>query len=114
MKRNLITAGVGILLYAILAGVIVFSTMGCKTFKPVIVEGQPDECNDYYTTLAYYYSLNSKDGAFVGTVYNECKSARTEKRKAARELHCKGLYFGDGTVDKKQYEKYAQFLECCK
>ncbi len=58
----------------------VFST-GCKSFKPVIIPNQPDECNDFYSVLQYY-SVNGHDSAFVGTVYEKCSQARKDKDKA--------------------------------
>ena len=54
--------------------------LGCKTFKPVIIEGQPDDCNDFYSVLQYY-SVHGKDSAFVGTVYTNCVGARKEANK---------------------------------
>ncbi len=55
----------------------VFFISGCKTFSPVIIEGQPPECNDFYSVLKYY-SVQGGDSAFVGTVYGNCMSARKE------------------------------------
>lgn len=59
---------------------IVFLT-GCKSFEPVIIPGQPDECNDFYSVLQYY-SVNGHDSAFVGTVYEKCSQARKDKNIA--------------------------------
>ena len=88
--------------------------IACKTYKPISVKGQPDECNDFYSVMSYYYSLDKIDSAFVGTVYNECKTARAEKRKAERENHCKQLFYGNSELDKTNYQKYSQYLECVK
>lgn len=86
---------------------------GCKSFEPVTIEGQPDECNDFYSVLRYYVK-GGADSAFVGTVYQECKAARSENRKALREKHCKELFFGAGNVDKTDYKRYAEYIECSK
>ena len=91
----------------------VFLLSGCKSFEPVIMEGQPDECNDFYSILKYY-SVEGKDSAFVGTVYNECKIARAEKRNIKIKDLCKQLYFPDSEINKKSYEVYSQYLECLK
>lgn len=87
--------------------------LGCKSFDPVIIENQPDECNDFYSILKYY-SVEGKDSAFVGTVYNECKIARVNKYRNRIESLCKKIYFPDKAVDKKDYEIYSQYLECTK
>lgn len=92
---------------------VIFLGCGCKSFKPVTVEGYPDECNLYLTTLNYY-SVNDKgDSAFVGTVYEDCKKAREAMRAMEREKHCKQLIYSDAELDKSNYQKYTQYLECC-
>ena len=99
-----------------LAIIFIFITLlfscNCQSFDPVQLQDQPDECNDFYSVLKYY-SVEGSDSAFVGTVYQECKTARAERRKAERENHCREIYYGGALVDKKDYEKYSQFLECC-
>ena len=57
---------------------------GCKTFDPAdyIIEGQPDECNDFYIIAAVYYKGEFKDFSFPALVYQDCKAARA--RKAAK------------------------------
>lgn len=90
-----------------------FIFVSCKNFDPIVIQGQPDECNDFYSVLKYYVK-NGADSAFVGTVYQECKAARAENRKAIREKHCKELFFGAGLVDKTDYKRYAEFIECSK
>jgi hypothetical protein len=59
---------------------IVFLT-GCKSFEPIIIPNQPDECNDFYNVLKYY-SVQGGDSAFVGTVYEKCSQARKDKNIA--------------------------------
>jgi hypothetical protein len=63
---------------------------GCASFEPVIIPGQPDECNDFYTVMQYY-SVQSGDSAFVGTVYEKCNQARKEQRKE-KSIDCYKLY----------------------
>jgi len=94
--------------------ILALCVIGCRTYKPITVPNQPDECNDFYSVMGYYYSLDKIDSAFVGTVYNECKNARTEKRKCVREAHCKQLFYGNAELDKTNYQKYSQYLECVK
>lgn len=60
--------------------ILIFFT-GCKSFKRVNAENQPDECNDFYYVLEYY-SVQGGDSAFVGTVYEKCSQARRDKDKA--------------------------------
>ena len=64
---------------------------GCKNFEPIIIPGQPDECNDFYSVMQYY-SVEGKDSAFLGTVYNECKLARQARYKQRIEDLCGKLY----------------------
>ena len=88
---------ISIAIYALIAtGAAVH--LGCKTFKPVIIEGQPDECNDFYSVLQYY-SVQGGDSAFVGTVYEKCATARRDKKeqeikdlKAKIEIICYELH----------------------
>lgn len=94
------------------AGNILFLT-GCKSFDPVVIQGQPDECNDFYSVLKYY-SVEGKDSAFVGTVYNECKTARSAVRLSAREKQCKELIYGQAELNKSDYKKYSEYQECLK
>jgi hypothetical protein len=61
-----------------------------------------------------YYSVEGKDSAFVGTVYNECKIARTSVRLQIREKHCKELIYGQVELDKADYKRYSEYQECLK
>jgi hypothetical protein len=110
-----------ILSIAVIAGGILalVSMVGCNTFKVVQVEGQPDECNDLYTTMMFYAEQakgkGGGDSAFIGTVYNECKTARSERRKALREKHCKDIIYGvNEPINKEDFRKYTHYLECSK
>ncbi len=106
--------------YACIVGVaiiiigLVLSLVSCRSFKPVVIDGQCDECNDFYTVLAYYYASNNGDSAFVGTVYNECKNARAQIRKAEKEEQCRKKFFLDKQVNKNDLINYSQYLECVK
>jgi len=60
--------------------------VGCKSFKPVIIPNQPDECNDFYSVLQYY-SVQGGDSAFVGTVFEKCVQARKEA-KSEKIINC--------------------------
>jgi hypothetical protein len=93
-----------------------FLVVSCKSFDPkkYVVDGQSAECNDFYITMGYYSLVEKSDSAFVGTVYGGCQSARKAERQLIREQHCKGMYFGNEYVDKTNYEKYSQYLECTK
>jgi hypothetical protein len=98
---------------------IVFGSLffvGCNTFKVVKIEGQPEECNHYYTTLSFYASLEKgKSDAFIGTVYNDCSQATQKKRNDKKIMDCKELWFGKETpLDKAKFDKYTGFLECAK
>jgi hypothetical protein len=120
--KGLLQFMVAIIGSLLIIGVMVFvlvSLIGCNTFKVIQVKGQPDECNDFYTTMMFYAEQSKGkgqgDSAFIGTVYNECNEARAEARKKLRENHCRNLIYGEGIpVDKKDYEKYTHFLECSK
>ena len=106
-----------LIIVSLIVSIIVF-TVGCNTFKVIQVEGQPDECNDFYTVMMFYAEQSKGkgggDSAFIGTVYNECKTAREGDRKMIKEKHCKALIFGDSPLDKRNYKLYSQFLECSK
>ena len=94
----------------------VFLMSGCKTFQPndYTVKGESAEWNDVYITMGFYSVVEKSDSAFIGIVYNECQASRKELRKITREKHCKDLIYGAEVLDKKQYEKYTQYLECQK
>jgi len=92
----------------------IFFLSGCKSFEPVVVDGQPPECNDFYTSMKYYSVQDKGDSAFVGTVYNECKTARSDIRKQSREKHCKELIYGTADLNKTDYKKYSEYQECSK
>jgi hypothetical protein len=66
---------------------------GCKSFEPVIIPGQPDECNDFYTVMQYY-SVQGGDSAFVGTVFEKCVQARKEQ-KSDKIINCFKLNQGN-------------------
>jgi hypothetical protein len=76
MRLNIILS----ILLALSIGGNAFFLTGCKTFKPVIIAGQPDECNDFYSVLQYY-SVQGGDSAFVGTVYGNCTAARRDANR---------------------------------
>lgn len=56
---------------------------GCRSVEmsDYIITGQPDECNDYYITLAVYYKNGGKDFAFPATIYEKCTQARAREQK---------------------------------
>lgn len=101
LSTGLIVSAVSILLFS-----------KCTTFKPIQVEGQPDECNDWYTIIAYDIKKNNKDGAFQALIYEECKKARKEKRELLKIESCKKRYFKDSVINKTDREKYNLYLEC--
>jgi hypothetical protein len=86
---------------------------GCKSLTPVHIEGQPDECNDWYTVMEYDV-LSGGNGAIVGVVYPDCQAARKDKRRIARESHCKKMVFGADNLNKSDYKRYNEYLECLK
>lgn len=113
-QKEMMIRIVGGFIVGLVLALMVLAFVGCKSFKPVVIQGQPDECNDFYSVLGYYTTADKGDSAFIGTVYNECKNARSESRKAVREKHCKDLIYGQGNFDKDDYKKYNQYLECVK
>lgn len=101
--------------YFMLGAITVLATLfffGCNSFDPVVMKDQPDECNDYYTTLKFYVKTTDKDSAFVGTVFEKCANARAEKRKEIREEKCRKRFYADGAVEKDG--RYVGYLECLK
>jgi hypothetical protein len=93
----------------------IFLLSGCKTFdmQDYVIEGQPDECNDYYITIGAYAHSENKDFAFPATLYEGCKTARASKKDKKIEALCKRIYFPDSEVSKKS-ENYVEYLECLK
>lgn len=65
----------------------------CKSFKRVNLEGQPDECKDFYLVMEYY-SVQGGDSAFVGTVFEKCVQARKEQ-KSDKIINCFKLNQGN-------------------
>jgi hypothetical protein len=88
-----------IIILAITACVICLLFSGCNSFKPIQLPGETSECNDFYTVLQYYSEVG-KDSAFVGTVYNECKNSRDNKKQEKIESLC-NLLHGDNI---KEYQ----------
>lgn len=83
---------------------------GCKSFEPVILPGQPDECNDFYSILQYY-SVQGGDSAFVGTVYEKCSQARKDKNiSELKRLNDKMI----DLCEKLNPESREGFKECIK
>ena len=68
-----------------------FVFSGCNSFKPINLENDTRECSDFYTVLQYYSEVG-KDSAFVGTVYNECKNSRNDKKQKRIEDLCNQIY----------------------
>jgi len=75
--------------------------LGCKSFNPkdYVIEGQPDECNDYYITLGAYANGDGKDFAFPAVLWTECNAKREAKireevqsYKTKIDFLCKSLY----------------------
>ena len=108
MKSKIFLGGMGLIMLAVLGS---FMFVSCRSFKPIWIDGQPDECNDFLTMLSFYHSVKSGDNAFIGTVYNECKTARAEGRQMARQSFCKELWFGDDQLDRRD-NRYVNYLEC--
>ena len=111
MKKIVIKIGIALAAAITLVFVVPMLT-GCKSFKPIIVEGQPDECNDFYSVLSFYTKQDKGDAAFVGIVYSECKEARGQKREIEKELNCRTIGFQKDPIDKSKYEKYTGYMEC--
>lgn len=115
---------IGGALLIVSAMVVIFITLvGCNTFRVIQVDGEPSECNDFYTTMMFYAEQSKGkgqgDSAFVGTVYNECRTARAEDRAQLKEKHCRDLFYGTGNPiikgeTRESYERYSQYLECSK
>lgn len=94
----------------ILLFIIIFSASGCKSFKRVNIEGQPDECKDFYLVMEYY-SVQGGDSAFVGTVYEKCVQARKDKDKAEIKDLKK---WGNDMCDKLYKEDINEYKKCVK
>ena len=103
-------------------------SVSCNSFERVEVEGQPDECNDMYTFMAYSIKLKeflkSDDNVkpmttLIATWSVKCDQARKhikeEKENKARRAECIKLIYGPELLSKKDnYKKYSDFLECLK
>jgi len=66
----------------------------CNSFERVDMEGQPDECKDFYYVLEYY-SVQGGDSAFIGTVYEKCCTARKNNMAKKIKSLCSKLYPDD-------------------
>ena len=63
--------------------------LGCSSFEPIKIEGEPQVCNDMYTFMAYSLKLQGtfkKDTissanvmTIVTLLYQRCEAARKEK-----------------------------------
>jgi len=101
MKKLIIMAGA--IIYGLFIVGVVVVLIGCKSFEPVEIEGQPAECNDFYTVMQYY-SVQGNDSAFVGTVYEKCIQARKANTKIKIQDLCKKLYSDD-------FEKFSNCIK---
>lgn len=82
----------------------------CKSFKRVNLEGQPDECKDFYLVMEYY-SVQGGDSAFVGTVYEKCVQARKDKDKQEiKDLKS----WGNEMCDKLYKDNVSEYKRCLK
>ena len=120
------------------------SNLACNTFntfKPTLIPDPPQECHDWYTLIHFTTKLTgafSKSNtsvasalALVSLSYGDCKQARKELKKEAKERQerigkelkkmeaerirqeCIKLIYGPKLLPKKgNYKKYADFLEC--
>lgn len=112
IQKISLIANVVLILAVITLGGLLFS--GCKSLHPIIIKGQPDECNNFYTVMDFYVQVGKgSDSAFIGTVYNNCSAAQKDVRDAKKMNDCKDMWFGkDALIDKTKYDKYTGFLEC--
>lgn len=97
--------------------VFIFSSgvlVGCKSLKVIQVEGQPQSCNDMYTTMDYNLKRKVQDNTMVTMWMTECIKCRNEINQKRNESDCKNWIFGNDEIDKKNYEKYNSYLECVK
>jgi len=90
----------------------------CTSFKPIIIEGEP-ELSTYYTTLKFYSKGGVTDSAFLGIVYTDLRAARElQRQEAAAKVklemieRCRAAYYGDTPVDKKEYDKFLLYTDC--
>lgn len=106
--------------------------MGCNTtpFKPTIIKGQPDKCNDMYTLMDFTTKLQgifSKGNSAATTAltlmtlsYGECskerdkiKADQKEKARQKRFDDCRTMIYGAELLPKEEnYKRYSEFLEC--
>jgi hypothetical protein len=106
-----------ILFYLVVGGIIcvavLFGSTKCTFFSPVRIEGQPEECNDWYTSMKYDIK-NKSGGTMSALTYPDCQRARALKRKIQVQEHCRKQVFGQEIIDKENYKKYNLYLECIK
>lgn len=81
ISKKEIAAKIVLFIFAVVAFAFIVSCSGCKSFEPIIVEGQPAECNDFYTVLGWTIKAESKDAAFAAVIWRECLQARKEKER---------------------------------
>ena len=118
IKWELIFIGILIILLALC----IFIFSGCS-FKMVKIEGQPDQCNDYYTLVKLSDGMKgvfSKENTSVATVltmantvYAKCETAREELKKQKRFEDCIKIIYGPELLPKQEnYKQYADFIDC--
>jgi len=112
MIKLLKIIAIPVLIVFITVAITVFC-IGCKSLE-VYDKDKVSECNDFYTILDANLKSDNKDFAFAATVYQECMKARQQIRQNTKDNHCKELIYGTDGLDKKNYEKYSQYLECSK
>ncbi len=82
--------------------------IGCNTLKVYKVKGQPDPCNDMYTTMDHNIKTKNANSNLVALQWQDCKEARIE----IHNRDCARWIFKDGKVNKKKFPEYGYYLEC--
>jgi len=84
--------------------------VGCKMLKVYQIEGQPQECNDFYTTADMSLKGGSDFITLMTLQWNKC----TEARKTIKEKNCEKWIYQGSKLDKEDFKKYSYYLECIK
>jgi len=84
--------------------------IGCKSLKVYQLEGQPQECNDFYTTADMSLKGGSDFLTLMTLQWNKCIDAR----KTIKEKECEKWIFQGEKLNKEEYKKYGYYLECIK
>lgn len=84
--------------------------IGCTSVKIFDVEGQPQDCNDWYTVMDWTIKRKSDSTTLMTMQWEKCMEAR----ESLKNRNCEIWIFQGGPIDKEDKVRYAYYTACLK